>query len=281
MLLGSSEQYAILLEEVKIPYSGGIYSAPSSPGAFNQAVTGSPATPAAFNALLTDIATALSTCMLADGTQIITANIPMNLHKFTGMTAGTAADDSAIVFQTQTGAASYVGTPGGTGDAITLTLSPAIVSYTAGIRITFKVASPNSGSPTVNVNGLGAIPVTWANAAPLVAADLVTNAIVTIAYNSTLNTFHLLTVTRPTPALRGSKTYDPASLLTGTQAQTTVTVTSAVLGNFAMAAFSLDLQGITLSATVSAVNTVTVTFRNDTGGTLDIGSGTLSAAILS
>jgi len=79
--------------------------------------------------------------------------------------------------------------------------------------------------------------------------------------------------------LTGSKTYDIPSLNTGTQDQTTVTVTGAALGNFAQASFSLDLQGITLSAAVSAANTVTATFRNDTGGTLDIGSGTLTARV--
>lgn len=77
----------------------------------------------------------------------------------------------------------------------------------------------------------------------------------------------------------GSKTYDVPSLLTNTQDQTTVTVTGAALGNYAIATFSLSLQGIVLSASVSAANTVTVTFRNDTGGALDLGSGTLSAGV--
>lgn len=78
----------------------------------------------------------------------------------------------------------------------------------------------------------------------------------------------------------GSKTYDPPSLGTGTQAQTTVTVTGAVLGNTAIAAFSLDLQGMTISAYVNATDTVTVTIRNDTGGTLNLTSGTLSATVI-
>ncbi len=64
------------------------------------------------------------------------------------------------------------------------------------------------------------------------------------------------------------------------QAQTTVTVTGAVLGNTALAAFSLDLQGITIAASVSAADTVTVTLRNNTGGVLDLGSGTLSATVI-
>lgn len=79
----------------------------------------------------------------------------------------------------------------------------------------------------------------------------------------------------PSASYTGSKTYDPPSLANGTQAQTTVTATGATLGTFATASFSLDLQGIALSATASATNTVTVTFSNNTGGVLDLGSGTL------
>ena len=80
--------------------------------------------------------------------------------------------------------------------------------------------------------------------------------------------------------LTGSATYDPASLADGAGATTTVTVTGAALGDFAMASFSLDLQGITLTAWVSATNTVSVRFKNETGGVIDLASGTLKAIVL-
>lgn len=80
--------------------------------------------------------------------------------------------------------------------------------------------------------------------------------------------------------LSGSATYDPASLNDGDGATTTVTVTGAALGDFAVASFSLDLQGVTLSAYVSAANTVSVRFQNETGGVLDLGSGTLRARVI-
>ena len=44
-----------------------------------------------------DIATGLSTCMLKDGTQIITNNIPMAGYKFTGVGLGSGASDTAII----------------------------------------------------------------------------------------------------------------------------------------------------------------------------------------
>lgn len=77
----------------------------------------------------------------------------------------------------------------------------------------------------------------------------------------------------------GSATYDPANLVDGDGVTTTVTVTSAALGDFAQASFSLDLQGITLTAWVSAANTVSVRFQNETGGAIDLASGTLRAKV--
>jgi hypothetical protein len=79
--------------------------------------------------------------------------------------------------------------------------------------------------------------------------------------------------------LQGSATYDPPNLADGAGATTTVTVTGAALGDFAEAAFSLDLQGISVTAWVSGVNTVSVRFQNESGGALDLASGTLRARV--
>lgn len=79
--------------------------------------------------------------------------------------------------------------------------------------------------------------------------------------------------------LSGSATYDPPSLVDGQGTTTTVTVTGAALGGFARASFSLDLQGITVTAWVSATNTVSVRLQNESGGTLDLASGTLKARV--
>ena len=47
------------------------------------------------------------------------------------------------------------------------------------------------------------------------------------------------------------------------------------LGDFVRASFSLDMQGITLTARVSPVVTVSAQFQNGTAGTMGLASGTL------
>lgn len=80
--------------------------------------------------------------------------------------------------------------------------------------------------------------------------------------------------------LSASGTYDPPSLADGAGTTTTLAVTGAVLGDFALASFSLDLQGITVTAYVSAAATVSVRFQNESGGTLDLASGTLRVKVI-
>lgn len=80
--------------------------------------------------------------------------------------------------------------------------------------------------------------------------------------------------------LSGSATFNPASSADGAGATTTVTVTGADLGDFVTGvSFTLDLAGISVTAWVSAADTVSVRFQNESGGTLDLASGTLRALV--
>lgn len=84
----------------------------------------------------------------------------------------------------------------------------------------------------------------------------------------------------PMHSRTGSATFNPASLADGAGETTTVTVVGAALGDYAIASFSLDTQGITITAWVSAADTVSVRFQNESGGLLDIGSGTLRCRVI-
>ena len=74
-------------------------------------------------------------------------------------------------------------------------------------------------------------------------------------------------------------TWNPDSIANGASASTTVTVSGAALGDYAVASFSLDLSGLTLSAYVSATNTVTVVLSNLTGAAVNLASGTVSVLV--
>ena len=82
----------------------------------------------------------------------------------------------------------------------------------------------------------------------------------------------------PAP-LTGSATYDPPNIASGASASTTISVAGAVLGNYVSTSFSLDLQGLTLSAYVSAANVVTAVLSNLTGSPVNLGSGILRARV--
>lgn len=81
------------------------------------------------------------------------------------------------------------------------------------------------------------------------------------------------------PIFTGSATWDPPSLVSGSSEIQTVTVSGVTLGMPAIVSFSLDLQGLSLNAYVSAANTVTAVLSNLTGGTLDLSSGTLKVKV--
>ncbi|HZC82319.1 MAG TPA: hypothetical protein VE222_11520 [Nitrospiraceae bacterium] len=78
----------------------------------------------------------------------------------------------------------------------------------------------------------------------------------------------------------GTFTYDPASAADGVGATTTVTVTGAAVGDFVLVANGVDLQGITITAYVSAANTVAIRLQNESGGTLDLASSTWKLLVL-
>lgn len=80
--------------------------------------------------------------------------------------------------------------------------------------------------------------------------------------------------------LKGTATYDAASLVDGAGETTTVTVTGAVLGDFAIWSHGVDVQGMTVTAYVSAADTVSVRVQNESGGTLNLASATLLARVI-
>lgn len=114
----------------------------------NEAAAGNPIDPTKFTAEEADIATGLSTCILKDGTQTVTADIPWNGKKITGLGTPTSAADAAtkgyVDGQFITG--TYTGTLTG------CTTSPTMgISYQRmGNLVILNIASGNTGTSNSN-----------------------------------------------------------------------------------------------------------------------------------
>ena len=137
------------------------------------------------NALTADLAVAISTCMMKDGQQTVTADIPFNAHKLTGVAPATNRTDAATLASIQDGTGIYVSTVGGTADVITLTPSPAITSYVAGQTFRFISSGANTTNVTVAINGFAAKAITKNGATALIANDITAASIVTMTYDGT------------------------------------------------------------------------------------------------
>jgi hypothetical protein len=161
-----------------------------------------------FNAVLAELEAAISNRICKDGQTTITQNIPMNSKKLTGLTEGSAANDSASITNIKKNTGVYVSTVGGTGDAITLTPSPS-ATYSTGEEFLFIASADNTGAVTVNASGLGAKDVQKMGAVALVAGEIVSGSLVHIVYDGT----RFLLLTPPihqgnwTPSVGGTATY--------------------------------------------------------------------------
>lgn len=80
--------------------------------------------------------------------------------------------------------------------------------------------------------------------------------------------------------MQASAAWNPGSMLDGNEEAKEVTVPGAKLGDFAFVSFSIDVADLQLSADVTAANTVTVLLNNNTGGTIDLGAGTLRVKVV-
>jgi len=105
---------------------------------------------------LDGIATALSNSIAIDGQTTITANIPFNSKKITGLANGSARTDSIALGQVQDNSYGTLGTLGGSADTYTASPSPAITAYATGMEFNLKVNADNTGASTLNISAVGA-----------------------------------------------------------------------------------------------------------------------------
>lgn len=157
-----------------------------------------------------DMATALSTCVLKDGSQTITANIPFGSNRITGLAAGTAATDGANVQQLQNSAPLWGGTSGGTANAHTISLTPNLGAYAAGQRFSFISGAVNTATATLNIDSLGAKTIKTIQGDALQGYELTAGDMFEVIYDGTdfiLLGAHSATAWTPSYSASGSMTF--------------------------------------------------------------------------
>ena len=131
-----------------------------------------------------DFASAMELCLLKDGQQNPTANLPMNAKKHTGVAAASARTDYADVASYQDGKFVWAGLASGA-SAIALTMNPTITAYTTGMRIGFVAVGDNASAVTINVDGVSAAAGVKGKNDALVATDIVSGGAYWITYKGT------------------------------------------------------------------------------------------------
>ena len=132
-----------------------------------------------------DIADGLENCITKDGQNSPSANLPMNSHKHTGVADAVAATEYAAYGQLLALVSPFVGATnvGGTANAITLTPTPTITSYTTGKGFSFFIETANTGAVTLAVAGLAAVGLRRSDGTNFTSGDLVVGRHVVAVYN--------------------------------------------------------------------------------------------------
>jgi hypothetical protein len=105
--------------------------------------------------------------------------------------AEAGVDGSTTSAQVQQQAFVYCGTAGGTGNAITLSPSPALGSLADGTGLEFRASANNTAAVTVNASSLGVVALVNPDGSALTTGNLKSNGIYRIVYNNALSKWQI------------------------------------------------------------------------------------------
>lgn len=133
-----------------------------------------------------DFQSGINQCLNKDGSNAATGNLNIGSNRLTNVSAGTARTDAAQTAQVQDGSFVWGGTSGGSANAQTITASPAITAYAAGQKFKFIAGFTNTSAATLNVNGVGAKNIYYAETkAALLGNEIMAGAVYEVIYDGT------------------------------------------------------------------------------------------------
>lgn len=131
-------------------------------------------------------------CLTRDGQGSATAALPMNGFTHTGVGNATQVANYAAAGQIQLQSLTYA-IGAGTGNAVTVTIIPAIAALTDGLRVQVKAPAGNTiTNPTFSPNGQTATVITKGAISPLAVGDYVTGQILDLQYIASVPCWSLL-----------------------------------------------------------------------------------------
>lgn len=186
----------------------GTYSLPAG----NPVTTGTTISSTWANNTLSDISNALTTSIAYDGQTIPIANLPMGSNKHTGVGNATVRTNYASAADVQDGSLTYLTSVAGT-NTITAIGPVGMAAYAAGQVFRFISANSNTGATTLNINSIGAIALVKLNGSPLVAGDIPSGAMLSVAYDGT--NFQLQSTLGVSSFSAGATGFTPSTATTG------------------------------------------------------------------
>lgn len=147
--------------------------------------------------------TGLENCVTRDGQNQASANLPMGTFRHTAVGTASARDHYAQVGQIQDTGYIWGNIAGGTANALTIAVIPAITAYATGQTFRLVTLLANTAAVTLAVNGLATKAIVKENGAALVSGDLAINTAIEVVYNGT--NFRLM---RPGVLLSGAALTD-------------------------------------------------------------------------
>ena len=215
--------------------------------------------------------TGLENCVTRDGQNQASANLPMGTFRHTAVGTASARDQYAQVGQIQDTGYRWGSIAGGTANALTIAVTPAITTYAAGQTFRFVTLLANTAAVTLAVNGLSATAIVKENGAALVSGDLAINTAIEVIYNGT--NFRLM---RPGVLLSGAALTDVLHT-TGNESKSGVlTLTSAPMVSMSSPRVDFKDTSQTLPAGLFAWQTTGGAFRviRNTAAGGDFSTGT-------
>lgn len=241
----------------------------------NPVVTGTTISSTTHNNTMSDIAdNGLTICLLKDGTQTVTANIPFAGFRLTNIGAATALTDAARASQVQNFAYSLLAALAGA-NTITGNATPTPSAYAEGQLFILNPVSDQTAQATLNVSSLGALPIFW-NGATATAQILRSKIPLMVAYISTASAtgFHVVGSSGFTPAglytargamIAGASTANPVTISAGSDDSILVSTASATAGYVSKTLLAITPFLATASASAAGILGVAVQANQEAG----------------